>query len=148
MCQDSQIKSETQDAEDVETPKIYEKLRVRINYLVDNWRDGVHWVGGGDDLRYPHCFTTQSSVPGSTCSWVPCVEDPEEKYPWELEFTLPAKLKSITNIDEDDSADDQAELDDEASDHIKHGHDMMVVCCGDFIDEVCVASVCITHLSN
>ena len=141
MSKSSQIKSEFQAPDVPEAPQGYEKLRVRINYSVDNWRDGVHWVGSEDDPRYPHCFTIQSPVPGSTSCWVPCVEDSEEKYPWELEFTVPAKLKSIMAKDNDNPGDVEEGADDETGELKKQDHDMTVVCCGDFLDEVRIAFI-------
>ncbi|EWC45249.1 hypothetical protein DRE_05976 [Drechslerella stenobrocha 248] len=75
---------------------IYAALHVRIDFTIQNIRDGLHFVGSDDDPRYPHAFTTNNFLPGSASCLFPCIDDLWERPPiWDIEITCPKTLGDI-----------------------------------------------------
>ncbi|EPS40585.1 hypothetical protein H072_5547 [Dactylellina haptotyla CBS 200.50] len=75
---------------------VYAALLVRIDFTIPSIRDGLHFVGSDDDLRYPHAFTTNSFLPGSASCLFPCVDDLWERPSiWDIEITCPRTLGDI-----------------------------------------------------
>lgn len=71
----------------------YTPLKVVVEFEVSNFRDGVHWVGfGEDDGRYPHLYTKNSPIPGAACSIFPCVDDSTTRCLWEISIRCPRTL--------------------------------------------------------
>jgi transcription initiation factor TFIID subunit 2 len=128
-------------------------LLLRIEYVFDNIRDGFTFVGcEPGDMRYPHAYTTNSPIPGAACCLFPTLDGIHERWTWDIEVTVPRTINDTnkkpstvvkqeegeTNVamtnginggrppksDEDPSMDEDGDL------------DMMVVCSGDFVDEV------------
>lgn len=116
-----------------------------IDFTIDDIRDGFHFVGcDPDDPRYPHAYTTNSPIPGSACCLFPCIDDIHERYTWDIEVTVPRTLGDIRRVIPESALTNGAygvngvhrddlplDDDDEANDM-----DMIVVCSGDFTDEV------------
>ena len=81
---------QTAHAQDV--PK-FNPLNVSIEFKVDNFRHGLHFVGvEPGDNRFPHLYTTNSIAPGSTSSIFPCVDDPNTRCMWEVSIRCPKTL--------------------------------------------------------
>jgi transcription initiation factor TFIID subunit 2 len=40
-------------------------------------------------------YTTNDSLPGSTSSWLPCIDGLWERCPWQLEITVPKRIRDI-----------------------------------------------------
>jgi transcription initiation factor TFIID subunit 2 len=128
-------------------------LVLRIEFVLDNIRDGFTFVGcEPGDMRYPHAYTTNSPIPGAACCLFPTLDGIHERWTWEIEVTVPRTISDInkkppptikqeegetngtmTNgvngtrspkSDEDSAMDEDGDL------------DMVVVCSGDFVDEV------------
>ncbi|KAF2403964.1 hypothetical protein EJ06DRAFT_527544 [Trichodelitschia bisporula] len=76
----------------------FKTLTLRIEYSVKGSRDGVHWVGlGENDFRYPHVYTYTSSLPEtSPCFVFPCVGTLNARCTWRLSITCPRLLGDIT----------------------------------------------------
>ena len=115
----------------------FSSIFVRIEFTVDDLRDGFHFVGCvGEDKRYPHAYTTKSPVPGAACTLFPCIDDMHEKCTWELAITVPRTLGDIQRAARAFNGlpyeEEQVGEEDEDSEK-----DMVVVCTGDMIDEVC-----------
>lgn len=115
---------------------------VRIEFEVENIRDGFHFVGcDPEDQRFPHAYTTHSPVPGSTCAIFPCIDDVHERCTWDLEITVPrtlGDLRRAAKVDGDNSdivMTDAAEFGSEEMDEFSD-LDLVVVCSGDLQDEV------------
>ena len=119
-------------------------LTVNIEFIVENIRDGLQFVGvESGDKRYPHVYTTNSLDYGTGCPLFPCVDDPSSRCTWEISIKCAATLgdifdrksrdqssggsgarpKSSTNYDRSIAPDDEA-------------MDMSVVCSGDLTDDI------------
>ncbi|KAK6332794.1 hypothetical protein TWF696_002817 [Orbilia brochopaga] len=93
----------TRDSPRIDTPgpnatdgPVYAALLVRIEFTINNIRDGLHFVGSDDDSRYPHAFTTNSFLPGSASCLFPCIDDLWERpSTWDIEITCPRTLGDI-----------------------------------------------------
>lgn len=69
---------------------ICDALVVEIEYTLDDFRDGLHFVGTGEgDSRYPHVYTRNTLVPGFASSLFPCVDDGNTRIPFELSVRYP-----------------------------------------------------------
>jgi transcription initiation factor TFIID subunit 2 len=124
-------------------------LLLRIEYLLENLRDGFKFVGcEPEDMRYPHAYTTNSPLPGAACCLFPTLDGIHERWTWEIEVTVPRTIGDIDKAtvirtengasmangnaingthpesDEDTTMDEDRDL------------DMVVVCSGDLVDEV------------
>jgi len=119
----------------------YMPLLLRIEYVLDNFRDGFTFVGcDSGDMRYPHAFTTNSPSPGAACCLFPTLDGIHERWTWELELTVPRTIgdihkhpttKRMNGTSNSISGMDGTSITDEDDDL-----DMVVVCSGDFVDEV------------
>lgn len=69
-------------------------------------------------------YTVNQPLPGSTRSWLPCVDRMSERCTWDMEFIVPRKENGISI----------PEYDGEGSFDEENG--MMVVCSGDVIEQV------------
>jgi len=126
---------------DASTPA-FVPVVVRIEFTLENIRDGFHFVGcDPGDQRFPHAYTTHSPLPGSSSAIFPCIDDVHEKCTWDLEITVPRTIGDIrrttksvcvggdivmSGIGEADSG-EIGEYND---------LDLVVVCSGDMQDEV------------
>ncbi|KAF8469681.1 hypothetical protein BDZ91DRAFT_808721 [Kalaharituber pfeilii] len=126
----------------------YTPLLVRIEFVVENIRDGFHFVGcDPDDLRFPHAYTTHSPLPGSACALFPCIDDVHERCTWEIEITIPRTLGDIRRAARSDndsgvnSPNGTANADQELDDIDEFSDlDMVLVCSGDLVDEAISSS--------
>lgn len=126
---------------DASTPA-FVPLVLRIEFTVENIRDGIHFVGcDPEDQRFPHVYTTLSPLSGSACAIFPCIDDVHERCTWDLEITVPRTLGDIRRaargerqggINGDPISEPGLDELDEFSDL-----DLVVVCSGDLQDEVC-----------
>ncbi|SCV03085.1 LANO_0G02058g1_1 [Lachancea nothofagi CBS 11611] len=73
---------------------IYSPISIKINYQLHNPTSGIQF----DTSRESHLWTTCSTNTewnASASRWLPCVDTMEEKCTWELEFSVPKKVKDI-----------------------------------------------------
>lgn len=69
---------------------VCDPLVVEIEYKLDDFRDGLHFVGTGEgDSRYPHVYTRNTGFPGFASSLFPCVDDGNTRIPFELSVRYP-----------------------------------------------------------
>lgn len=142
--------------EDLQGPS-YAPLKLEIEYVLDDFRDGFHFVGLEDgDSRYPHAYTRNSPFPGSACCLFPCIDDGVTRCPFEIEIRyprtlgdalskpslLPVSAEAQTNgVEKADSVmldadDDQVDLTEQ-----EKAMEMQVVCSGTLTDDVCIVSL-------
>ncbi|KAG1173845.1 hypothetical protein G6F70_005514 [Rhizopus microsporus] len=110
-----------------ETEPVYAFLTVRIEYTLEDPRNGIVYVQKDDEIapyRSNHMYTVNQPLPGSTRSWLPCVDRISERCTWDMEFIVPRK-ESGNTIPEYDG---EGAFDEEDC--------MMVVCSGDLIEQV------------
>ncbi|KAL4738975.1 hypothetical protein BDV11DRAFT_126524 [Aspergillus similis] len=116
-------------------------LTVVIEFVVENIRDGLQFVGvESGDKRYPHAYTTNSLDHGTGCPLFPCVDDPSSRCTWEIAIRCPCTLGDVNERKLRDqsvggtgarlrSNHDRFAPDDEAL-------DLSVVCSGELTDDI------------
>lgn len=68
-------------------------VKIYLEFRVDDFRDGLHWVGFEEgDGRFPHVYTKNSLSPGAVSSVFPCVDNVNSRCMWELSITFPKTL--------------------------------------------------------
>jgi len=126
-------------------------LKIEIEFETKNTRDGLQFIGITEgDTRYPHVYTSNSVLPGTSCSLFPCVDDPTSRHPWDISIRCPRTLGdafaqsvevSTTSIEPPGSATAVApaktlgEL--MGLSEREKALDLSVICSGNLTDEVC-----------
>lgn len=60
-------------------------IKLTIEFEVDNFRNGLQWVGCTDgDRRYPYLYTRTDPMPGNTSCIFPCLDDATSRCSWEF----------------------------------------------------------------
>ncbi|KAH8732971.1 hypothetical protein GQ44DRAFT_766043 [Phaeosphaeriaceae sp. PMI808] len=71
----------------------YAPLKLEIEYILDDFRDGLHFVGVEDgDSRFPHAYTRNSPFPGTSSCLFPCIDDGETRCPFDLAIRYPRTM--------------------------------------------------------
>ncbi|PSN69643.1 hypothetical protein BS50DRAFT_292539 [Corynespora cassiicola Philippines] len=71
----------------------YAPLKVEIEYVLENFRDGLHFAGLEDgDNRYPHAYTRNPPFPGAASCLFPCIDDGNTKCIFEVSVRYPRTL--------------------------------------------------------
>ena len=71
----------------------YQPIIIEIEYTIEKFNDGLHFVGWElDGERYPHLYTTNSSLPGSACCLFPCLDDFTSRCSWDISIRCPRTL--------------------------------------------------------
>lgn len=116
-------------------------LTVRIEFIVENIRDGFHFVGcDPDDRRFPHAYTTSSSLHGFSCALFPCIDDIHERCGWDMEITVPRTLGDICRAARGGNGVDDVHMIDTDLDEFSY-LELVVVASGDLTNEVEVGSL-------
>lgn len=136
-----------------------ESLEVVIEYILDDFRDAVYFVGVEDgDLRYPHAYTRNSPFPGTASALFPCLDDGTTRGTFDVSVRYPrtvgdalskrgevqeSQAKGSPKADSvmSDAEDDQNDLTEE-----EKALEMSVICSGLLTDEVNPLSMIIVHL--
>ena len=134
----------------------FSPITLYIQYEIDRLRDGIQFAGFEEgDLRYPHAYTTNSTLPGSACCLFPCLDDVTSRCTWEISIKCPktvgdalcrprpAIIKSTGPVNGSRINDKDAlyERSDSLSEEDK-ALDLSVICSGDMTDEVgCPSSI-------
>lgn len=117
--------------------RVYTPLNVKINYIVRNSKNGLHFQGG-NNTSIPRtgwcCYTYNNDLNCSASCWVPCVDSFLEKPAWDINLVVPKTVADIgqsklvrpeapeenENAKENENADDdeeeEADADDEGED--------------------------------
>jgi transcription initiation factor TFIID subunit 2 len=113
-------------AEEVIEP-IYNTIIVRVEYTLEDPRNGVVFVQKDDEIapyRSNHVYTVHQPLPGATRSWLPCIDRVSERCTWDMEFIVPRKDQGMP-VPEYDGEGSFEEVD-----------GMVVVCSGDVLEQV------------
>jgi transcription initiation factor TFIID subunit 2 len=71
----------------------YAPLKVEIEYILDDFRDGLHFAGVEDgDSRLPHAYTRNSPFPGTASCLFPCIDDGETRCPFDVSIRYPRTM--------------------------------------------------------
>lgn len=136
---------ETPPTSTAELDATYAPITLKIGFETPQIRDGLHFVGmNGNDQRYPHAYTTNSSVPGPACALFPCLDDPSIRCHWSVTIKYPRTLGDALKIPlpAGDKADDGTEGDSDLYLQNEYGLtekeralEMVVACSGTVSDE-------------
>lgn len=126
--------SKNKDDDGLETPTTahfqepisrFAPLKVLVEFQVRNFRDGLHFVGfGDDDGRYPHLYTKNTLGPGTTCSIFPCVDDATTRCMWEISIRCPKTLGDAFRKPKSEAT---------ATSNLSNGHENAVLPDGDTV---------------
>lgn len=87
-----------------QAPK-FAPVKIYIEFQVRRFRDGLHFVGfGDDDSRYPHLYTRNNGLPGNVSSIFPCLDNPNSRCTWEISIRCPKNLESAFTLPQADLA--------------------------------------------
>lgn len=138
----------------IEQTARFTAISLIIDYVIENIRDGMHFVGWEEgDLRYPHAYTTNSLSPGAACCLFPCVDNLTSKCSWEISIkcqktvgdalqpsssSTPLQANCVHGVS--DSVNEtnrlrKVDVQSNFSDEDK-ALDLAVICTGDMTDEV------------
>ncbi|WPH02308.1 Hypothetical protein R9X50_00517000 [Acrodontium crateriforme] len=68
-------------------------IKLFIEFTVDNFRDGLHWVGFEElDKRFPYVYTKSEPWAGNSSCIFPCMDDATSRCSWEISITCPKTL--------------------------------------------------------
>jgi transcription initiation factor TFIID subunit 2 len=133
----------------------YASLKLHIEYVLDDFRDALHFVGVEDgDARFPHAYTRNSPFPGTASCLFPCIDDGVKKCLFDVSVRYPRTLRDALSkappraptaaggpppangTDKADSVmadadDDQLDLSEE-----EKAMEMAVICSGALTDDV------------
>jgi transcription initiation factor TFIID subunit 2 len=116
----------------------YMPIVLSIEYVIENIRDGLNFVGWEDgDLRYPHVYTGRGSS-SSTCCLFPCIESITARCtPRTLgdAFRPLQGANGVNGAPANGAAQDQSTGANNLSDE-DQALDLTVLCSGDVTDEV------------
>jgi transcription initiation factor TFIID subunit 2 len=71
-------------------------LKVDIEYYIDEFRDGVQFIGvQGGDAKYPHLFTRNSPYAGTASCLFPCTDDSSTRCTWDFSIRCPRTLGDV-----------------------------------------------------
>ncbi|KAF6233476.1 hypothetical protein HO173_008408 [Letharia columbiana] len=138
----------------IEQTARFTAISLIIDYVIENIRDGMHFVGWEEgDLRYPHAYTTNSLSPGAACCLFPCVDNLNSKCSWEISIkcqktvgdalqpsSSSTPLQANCFHDVSDSVNEtnglrKVDVQSNFSDEDK-ALDLAVICTGDMTDEI------------
>jgi transcription initiation factor TFIID subunit 2 len=135
----------------VEQNTRYTPIFLKIDFSIDNIRDGMQFVGwDGQDLRYPHAFSQNSPTRPASCLF-PCLYSINSPCTWEISIKCPTTIGdafkkrgshkpgqtngaigvNVANRVQDPASDVNPGFSDEDS-----ALDLVVICSGDISDEV------------
>jgi len=68
-------------------------FKLFVEFEVDHFRDGLHWIGCEDgDRRYPYVYSKVEPWPVNTSCIFPCVDDATSRCSWEFSIRCPRTL--------------------------------------------------------
>ena len=124
-----------------------------VDYVINNFRDGIQFVGWEDgDLRYPHAYTKNSPSASIACCLFPCLDDISSRCTWEISIkcartigdalhknSKPHTLLHVNGSNRGSKSDHRTS--DFSNSHINCSEEdraleLVVVCTGDMTDEV------------
>lgn len=128
---------------------ICDPITIEIEYTLDDFRDGLHFVGTGEgDSRYPHVYTRNTITALFASSWFPCVDDGQTRIPFELSVRYPrtvadalgkapasASSTQTNGAQKADSVLDGSNEDNELTEE-ERALEMRAVCSGELTDTV------------
>ncbi|ORY19439.1 hypothetical protein BCR34DRAFT_620920 [Clohesyomyces aquaticus] len=131
----------------------FDPILVEVAYVLDSFRDGLHFVGVEDaDARYPHAYTRNSHNPGVASSLFPCIDDGTTRCIFDVAIRYPRTLgdvfgksrsaassgaeQRVNGLEKADSV-----MSDGDDDHVEFtaeekAMEMSVICSGELTDDI------------
>ena len=111
-------------------------LKIYIEYVIENVRDGAHFVGCDPGSgQYPHVYTQNWMRPGSAWCLFPCVDDLQARCTWDISIKCPTTLAiALSNESNHHGNKSQAEV--KITSTTQPNKEMVVLCSGDLIDDI------------
>ncbi|ODV87591.1 hypothetical protein CANARDRAFT_26971, partial [[Candida] arabinofermentans NRRL YB-2248] len=78
--------------------KVFTPLNIKITYLLKNSKNGILFHGGNQtDIPKDRwfCYTSNSDLGCSASSWVPCIDNFQEKPAWDINIVVPKTIGDI-----------------------------------------------------
>ncbi|KAF2281296.1 uncharacterized protein EI97DRAFT_389820 [Westerdykella ornata] len=133
---------------------LYTPVKVEIEYVLENPRDGLQFVGVEDgDARYPHAYTRNSPYPGTASCLFPCVDDGNTKCIFDISVRYPRTLGDVygksglagarangISLSRSPKADSvMSDVDEDMADLTEEEKtlEMSVICSGELTDDIC-----------
>ncbi|KAI9279295.1 hypothetical protein BY458DRAFT_502620 [Sporodiniella umbellata] len=104
---------------------MFAPIVIKIEYSVRDPQNGVVFVQKDEEMTphgFDHVYTVHQPFPGSTRSWLPCIDSVSDRCTWDMEFVVPRKETFLTEYENEGAFDEEG--------------GMMVVCSGDMIEQV------------
>jgi transcription initiation factor TFIID subunit 2 len=126
----------------------YAPLKVEIEYILDDFRDALHFAGVEDgDSRFPHAYTRNSPFPGTASCLFPCIDDGETRCPFDVSIRYPRTMGDALSKHSPASATEQQLVnqvekadsvieDDAGFTEEEKAMEMQVICSGVLTDDV------------
>jgi len=133
---------------------LYAPIKVEIEYILEDFRDALHFAGIEDgDARYPHAYTKNSPFPGIASCLFPCVDDGITKCIFDISIRYPRTIGDALSkgrrLDAAENGDAQVNgcskadsvMSDADDDHVdlaeeEKAMEMAVICSGELTDDV------------
>lgn len=74
---------------------IFTPLTLKIDYELDHPHSGVCFDTVSNEPHLWNAYTTNSELNSSVSHWLPCIDSLDEKCTWEIEISLPKRVKDI-----------------------------------------------------
>lgn len=125
---------------------VYSPITIRVDFR-GRAVPGIQFVGMNGESNYPQLYTTNYSLPGSTSSWLPCLDGLWNKCTWDCSLSFPRTVVDIERAHKFQGSEDASnvilgnefiqsleELDDDGDDDRRLA--FTAVCSGDKVDEI------------
>ncbi|KAF7193437.1 Transcription initiation factor TFIID subunit 2 [Pseudocercospora fuligena] len=90
---DAMAIAETPIQQNVQQAAQFAPIKLTVEFVLDDHRDGIHWVGcDEDDKRYPYLYTKAEPFPGNSSSIFPCLDDGNSRCTWEVAIRCPKTI--------------------------------------------------------
>lgn len=136
----------------------YTPLKVVIEYVLDDFRDAIHFAGIEDgDARYPHAYTRNSPFPGMASCLFPCVDDGSTRCNFDVAIRYPRTMgdalcktartsgqPQMNGVHKADSVMSEPDEDQNDLTEEEKALEMTVICSGMLTDDV---SYCVTLMA-
>ncbi|MCJ1313061.1 hypothetical protein MMC25_006737 [Agyrium rufum] len=125
----------------------FKPFTVAIEFVVEEIRDGLHFVGwNDDDVQYPHVYTRGGNTRSSSCVF-PCIDTADARCTWDISIKCARTLgdayassnPEVDNLTNGFSGNGEIKVSSKgkaALNNEEKNLELLVVCSGDITDEI------------
>lgn len=118
----------------------YKALVIRIEYRLENIRDGFHYISpGASTKKFPCFYSLKGYQPGTASSAFPCIDSINSRCSWDIVVKCPTTLANAmkpSNATADLQKLNLSDYGAQVPGIDRDDKDMVVVCSGDLTDEI------------